>query len=314
MIHDKIQKMCHNNLEGEKVDYISILKQAYSITAKNKFLWIFGLFAGSGLAIGLPNFFDYRSHDYSEKMNLFSFSNSLASFWEVYSTILIAVAIICFILGIFIFILKIASIGGIISSTARLSRGEQANFKTGFKVGLQNFWRIIGLAINYFLLFFISASILLIPIALFIISRYFFIAVMWGVLMLIVCLIFWILIAITAPYAYRHMILEKAGVWQSLRQSVHILRENLGKVLVTYLILVAIGYGWVILLSLAFFLLAGLLSVIGYAIWLVSGWATVIYAVSVGIALLFVLVVINGIYATFNENVLTLTYLRLKKG
>lgn len=298
------------------MDYLGIIKKAYEITIKHKFLWIFGIFAGGmagfrSFSVNLPNY-SANGTEWEKTLNNINVNGAtLANFWDIYGSLIIVGTVIILLLAIVIFVLNIVSQGALVGSVENLKKGQKADFKTGFAIGAHQFWRILGVAVLYLLMILASLVVLVGPVVLLVVTKGYIFAILWGMLFFFVCLAFWILIALVSPYSLRVVVLEKFGVWQSIRESLHFLREHLKEVIVVYLLLLAIGIGFGIALLLGILLVGGLLLAIGFGVYLASLALAIGYGILAGLAFFIALVVISGAYNSFYSTVLTLTYLEL---
>ncbi len=296
------------------MDYFGIIKKAYEITIKHKFLWIFGILAGGIGGFKGSNSFNYSAGgaDFQQTFNNVD-ATKLEQFWTIWGGMIVTVIVILGALGLVFFILNIISQGALVGSTEKISKNEKANFKTGFGIGSHQFWRVLGMLILYGLMILASAAIWILPTILFVITKVYIMAIIWGLLLFFVCLAFWILIGVISPYSIRVVVLEKFGIFQSIRESLHFVRNNLKEVILIYLLLFAIGIGFGIALILAILIVGGLLLAIGFGVYLASLLVTIGYGIVAGLALFIAIMIISGIYNAFTSSVITLTYLELNK-
>lgn len=295
------------------MDYFGIIKKAYEITIKHKFLWIFGILAGGyGGFRGFNSSYSANGTEWSQTFNKID-ASKFTNFWDTWGVLIITLAVIVAIFGLIMFILNIISQGALVGSVTKLSKNEKADFKTGFGIGAHQFWRVLGISILFGLMILASATIWILPTILFVVTKVYIIAVIWGMLLFFVCLAFWILIGVIFPYSIRIVVLEKFGIYQSIREGLHFMRENLKEVIVIYLLLIAIGITYGIGLVLAILLVGGLLAAIGFGIYLASSVVAIGYAIIAVLAVVISIIIISGIYNSFTSSVITLTYLELNK-
>lgn len=296
------------------MDYFGIIKRAYEITIKHKFLWIFGILAGGYGGFKGFNSFNYSAAgaDFQQTFNNID-ATKLEQFWTIWGGVIVAAIVILGVLGLVFFILNIISQGALVGSTEKLSKNEKADFKTGFGIGSHQFWRVLGMLILYFLMVLASLLVLITPIIVSIIGKVYVFAVIWGLLLFFVCLAFWILIGIISPYSLRVVVLEKFGIWQSIRESLHFFREHWKEILVMYLLLFAVGIAFGVALTLGILIVGGLLLAIGFGVYLASSLVLIGYGIVAGLTLFIAILIISGIYNAFTSSVITLTYLELNK-
>jgi len=295
------------------MDYFGIIKKAYEVTTRHKFLWIFGILAGGygGFKSMNFNFGNYSGNGSEWQKSLESFN--WTNFWTIWGSLIVTLIVIFFALGIVMFILSIISQGALVGSVDKLSRGTKSDFRDGFKTGAHQFWRILGVMILYFLMILASLFVWLGPLIVAIMTKVYFLAIIWGILLFFVDLAFWVLIGLISPYSLRFIVLEKYGVWQSIRESLHFFRDNWKEVVVIFLLLMATSIAFGIALTLSVLLTGGVLLAIGFGIFLASQLTAIIYGVSVSLVFFVALLVIAGAYNSFYSSALTLTYNHLSK-
>lgn len=296
------------------MDYFGIIKRAYQLTIKHKFLWIFGILAGgfgSGLGSFKSNMANYTTSnpDWANKLA----SPNLASFWQIWGGLVITLAVLVGALSIILFILKIASQGALIGSVDDLDKGEKGNFGEGLKIGFRYFWRILGVLVLYVLMVLASIVVWLGPAILLAVFGQIALAFIWGSLLLFVSLAFWILVGLISPYSLRLVVLEKKRVWESIRGGLHLFRDFWKEVIVMYLLLFAISLGFGIAYLMAILIAGGILFAIGFGVYLASPPVAIGYGILVGLGFLAALVTVSGAYNSFHSAVLTLTYSQLAK-
>jgi len=295
------------------MDYFSIIKKAYEITIKHKFLWIFGILAGGygGLRsfnISLPNY-TIGDGEFDKAFNSFDWTN----FWVNWGGLILGLMVCLGIFAIIMFVLNIISQGALVGAVNKLSKNEKSDFHDGFRTGTHQFWRILGMSLIYFLMVLASIIVLAGPIIIAIISKIYAFAIIWGILLFFVCLAFWTLVGLIYPYSLRLIVLEKYGIWQSIRESLHFFRDHWKEVVVMYLLLLATSLAFGIVMVLAVLLGGGILLAIGFGIFLASPIVAVFYGMILGLAFFIAIVIVAGGYNTFYSAALTLTYNTLTK-
>ena len=299
------------------MDYLGIIKRAYYITKKHRFLWIFGIFAGGAASFSTNWSFPGYNTSNSDWAKTFENANfnslDFSTFWTNYGTFLIATLVVLVVIMILMFIISLISQGALIGGVRRINQGEKSEFKSAFMIGWHNFWRVWSVGIIYLLMILVSLCILIIPVCVLVIYESYIFAVIWGILLFFVCLAFWLLIALISPYSFRIVVIEKLGIFTSIRESLHFFRDNWKDLIVIYLLLIAIGIGFGIALALTILIVLGIFGAIGVGLWLASPLATIIYSCIIGVVLVAGLAIISGAYNTFTSSVMTLTYQKLSK-
>ena len=297
------------------MDYIGILKKSYQISIKNKFLWIFGILAGGyggfrGFNVGSG--FGGNSQD-SEKLNKFFNSFDFNAFWSVYGGLIITLISILIILGIIFAIVGIISQGALVSSVNKIDASEKADFKTGWKIGWHHFWRIFALGLVFGLVVLISLTVLILPTVIFVVTHLVPLAVIWGILVFLICLFLWILIGVISPYALRFLVIKDSGIIESIRQALRLFRHNFGHIIIMYLLLMVVGVAVGIGAIIAVVIVLGIFALIGLGLWLLSPIPAIIFATIAGICFIVAITIFSGAYNTFTSSVITLTYRDLIK-
>jgi len=296
------------------VDYFGILKRAYEITIKHRYLWIFGILAG-GLGtswnFSLPN-----SSSYSGNMEKFFTSQNqlqMENFWLNYWGVIVAVLGIFFLLGILWLVISVIAQGGLLGSVTGIAKGEKNDFRLGFHFGLKKFWRTLSVGLLIGLLVLLSLIVLGLPVILLVLGKIYVLAIIYGILIFFADLILWLYLGAMQPYIVRRAVLDDTGAWEAILTSWDFLKKNFLEILVIYLLLMALGIALGIGMILALILVGGLLFAIGFALYLASQIVFWFYVVVFGLAFVVFFLILGGIFNTFHSSVLTLTYLELTK-
>lgn len=296
------------------MDYFSIIKKAFKVSLKNRFLWIFGILAGGTAGVSSFNFNmpSSGSSDSLDKVFGKDLSNiDWATFWTNYGFIILVIIGILAVLSIIFFILSLISQGALVGAAEKIEKDQQTEFGASFMVGWHNFWRIWGLNITLLLIILIGLSLLIIPVCILVIIDAYASAWVIGILFFIVNVLLWIVVGFISPYALRVVVLKKHSVFESIRGALHFVRDNLLEVLVMYLLLMVVGFAVGIAAVLVGLILMAILFVIGLGLYYISMVALVIYTIIAVLALFILCLAFSGAYATFTSTVLTFTYLKL---
>jgi hypothetical protein len=328
---------------GENMDYGKILARAFEITYRYRVLWLFGfllaLFGGSGGGNFNPGSFGNGATSSSRGGNG-DFGDVLpnlpSTFWQNIAVIIAVVVCVVLILSVLGIIARFVSRGALIGLVQELETGGTTpTVRRGFSIGASRFWQLLGIAIivNLPLTIFSFAVILLaaLPLVLAIVpalsrnprSDAFAPLLAGGIIgsvAMICCagLGLWVIAIIVRPFyefIVRVCVVEKRGVFDSIREGFRLVRANLGNVVILYLLVIGIGIGFGILMIPVGLLLIGI--PVGVAV-VVGGVSNaiapaIIAGVVVGIPFLLVLVFIGGLYHIFESTVWTEGYLAIPK-
>ena len=137
--------------------YRSILKNAWQILWKAKYLWFFGFFAAlitnSGeVNLTVDNFSSLSEQSsFLSDLKVFYSEGAVGSVWNNIENLFsnftwMSLILVLVFLALMILVLWIAVVaqGGLISGSYKEYRKQPSNFMTAFSVGKQNFWKILG--------------------------------------------------------------------------------------------------------------------------------------------------------------------------
>jgi hypothetical protein len=316
------------------MNYGELIKDAFRLTLRNRYLWFFGFFAG-GTSAGGGNFsfpsggpggFDSNDFDDFGEPGRGNFGGAAPGFdpgqwiFDHLALILAIVALLALIVLFFI-VMSLISQGALTESVAAIDRGESRRFSSAFRAGVSNFWRVLG----YYLLFILIALgfllVIAVPLALLVagvfvgtesVGARVLTAVLVGLVGIALLIVVFIPLSITGQFALREIVVRRERVVASVGSGYRLFRRNLGKSLLVWLIqlAVSIGVGIVLLIAL---LLVGFVLALPAIILAVAGYTTaaVVAGIVAALILLPILIVAAGAFGTFGHSFWTLAYLRL---
>jgi membrane-anchored glycerophosphoryl diester phosphodiesterase (GDPDase) len=310
------------------MNYGDLIRDAFRITLRNRYLWFFGFFAGGTggnfggnfSSVGNFNPGNFNPDDFQQSGT--GISGLTAQVGQGLSnTVLIFGIVVVIFLALFFIFLAVVSQGALADSVAAIDRGEGRRFGSAFGSGMGNFWRVLG----YYVVFFLIAVGLLvvigIPVALLIGGTFaatqstgtrISVAVIVGLLAILLLIVVFIPLAIIGQYALREIVVRRERVLGSVGSAYGLFRRNIGRSLLIWLIQLglSIGIGIVFILLL---LIVGLVLAIPAIALAVAGSSTgaIIAGVIAGLILLPILLVVTGAIGTFSHAYWTLAYLRL---
>ncbi len=272
------------------MEYGSILQQAWDIAWRYKSLWVFGLFIES--MGGLNGLFNPSDSD-----KIRSFTESPA-FWT-----LVGIGVI---IGIVFLIMHFISSAAHIDAVNKLTRGGTYSFGSSFSVGVDNFFRFVGLG-----LLGLGAVIALMVVLALPGILLFFIHWAIGVLGLIVLIpaLFAGLATIMMLYwlSQRAVVARGSGISDALDEGYFLFRTYLGNCIKFALLLLLIS----IIAGLAILMIFAIVAApfIAMAVGTEGG---LIPALLIGIPTgLVLMLVIDGLFGSFFASAVTLFYFRL---
>ena len=309
------------------MNYGDLIKDAFWITLRNRYLWFFGFFtAGTSANFNVPSVpsgsfdgFDNNDFERRASMPVVLAQVGQDALGEV-SLIVAIVALVVLIVLIFI-ILSLISHGALAESVAALDRGEHRRFASTWRAGVSNFWGVLA----YFVLFILIALGFLlaigVPLVLLVAGVYFGTQSSGAMILTIVLaalvgfgllIVVFVPLSIVAQFALREIVVRREGVVGSIGSGYQLFRRNLGRSLLIWLIqlVIWIGAGIVLLFLL---LLLGLILFLPTIFLAIAEYVTAALTTGIvaGLILLALLFVSYGALGTFNHSYWTLAYLRL---
>jgi len=301
------------------MDFGEVLGKAWRIVWKHKVLWIFGIFAGCssgsggggggggsgwqqgagegqpfgpGTTNGIERFFQQAGQWIGDNL------------WIVVLAGLVVLVLV--VLGIFLG--TIGKIGLIRGASQADGGAEKLQFDELFRGSMPYFWRVFLLSF----LIGLAALIVFVPLALFGVVTA---GVGFLCMLPLICImlpVFWI-VGILVRQAEVAMVIENLGIQQGVRRAWEIVKENVGPVLVIWIITAVLGF--IIGLVLA---LPVLIAVIPTAIAFGTSrgefpTTAVTLAALCFVVYLPVLLVAQGILTAYIQSVWALTFLRLTR-
>jgi hypothetical protein len=271
----------------------AIIRKAWEICKLHKSLWVLGAFAG-----GAPTFaFQWQNR------SLGLFGGHLSPLGAG-AGVAIVMALLVFL---FLFlILHLICAAGLVDAVNRLARGGAYKLSSSFSVGLDFFWRFLGLFILYLFACIASMVALVLPGAL-----CFFINTVLGFLSLLILipvgLAAFFAIFCIHELARRATVTRNVGLGEAVEEAWYLFRNNLATNAVFVLIIFALS---ILIVAVLVIILAALAAPF-VAIAFIPKFGLIL-ALILGIPVIFlVLVLFNGLTGSFLSAIYTLFYFEL---
>ena len=288
--------------------YLDLVKEAFEIARRNRFLWFYGLFAGGAGGFNFQASFPTDSGD-----------SSVGPTPSIDTGVVIGIAVAVLVLALAFALISVLSQGALADSVAAIRRGEARSFGSAWQSGRASFWRVLGLGILLGLLFLGVVLVVVVPVAAVItavvlasgnVAAIIIVAIVLGLPALLVLICAVLALGVLGQLAIRHVVLAHGRIVESLRTGWSLLRHNFipsGAMFLIQQIATFLG-------SIAILLPALLLS-LPAIILLVAGATEVGIAVAIVTALVVIplALVAYGALGTFNHSLWTLTYLQLTR-
>jgi len=222
------------------INYLDIIKKAWTITWQNKYLWWFGLFIA---LTSVSSYSNYTFPDSSEKSALLQ--EKILNFVDQYIAIIIVSAITLFVIFIALSLLSIIGRGALIKSIYTAANppagGETSNFKIGFAAGKRYFWRLFALGLFLGLFFFAILIILLIPIIFLFASQSYILGTILTVAGVLLFIPLVLLASFLKTYGQLYIVLGELTIWPAIENAYTLFLKNPGASLIMFLISVITG-------------------------------------------------------------------------
>ena len=315
------------------MNYGDLIKDAFWLTLRNRYLWFFGFFAGGtsagggnfGLPSGGPGGFDDGDFDDFGEPGRGDFGGATLGFdpgqWIFdHLALILAIVALVAVIALFFIVMSLISQGALTESVNAIDRGERRRFSSSFRAGVSNFWRVLG----YLLLFIlISLGFLLVvgvPVALLVVGVFtgtesvggrVLTAILAGLVSIALLIIVFIPLSITGQFALREIVVRRERVVASVGSGYRPFRRNLAKSLLVWLIQLAISIGVGIALLIALLLVGFILALPAITLAVVGYTTALVVGIVAALILLPILIVAAGAFGTFGHCFWTLAYLRL---
>jgi len=236
----------------EKIQYLDIIKRAFVITWKNKFLWIFGFLLFIGI---LPL-------ELGAKRDLIVPVNSVAAtylktYWEKYPATSVFIAIVLILLAFILLLLRLISIAAIIKSANNIAVYKQSSILKIFFETKKYLGKLFILDFILISIFAIISSILFIPIVyLFSLGAYISFgisSVIAGVM--IICLI--VLVYFLRKYSQIYLVLSEMRLKIAIESAYDLFERKAKESLLFGIIAIGLRIGMA-LVSIAILIMVGI--------------------------------------------------------
>ena len=306
------------------MNYGDVIRDAFRVTLRNRYLWFFGFFAGGtgsnfigNVPSGGSNFDDFQRSGAGASGLTAQVGQGLSN-----TVLILGIVVAVVLLALFFIILVIISQGALADSVAAIDRGEGRRFGSAFSSGAGNFWRVLGYYIVFFLVGLGLLVVIGIPVAILIGGTFavtestgarISVAVIVGILAVLLLIVVFIPLSIIGQYALREIVVRRERVVGSVGSGYSLFRRNIGRSLLLWLIQIGlsigIGIAFLLLLLIVGFVLA--LPAIALAatgsstgVWIAAG-------VPAGLIVFVLFLVGSGAIGAYFHAYWTLAYLRL---
>lgn len=306
------------------MDYGELLRGAWRVGWRHKYLWLLGLFASEGgctVSGGSPNFrTTFGGSSGSDAIPTFG---SESGDWLIHNwPVLAALVVTLFLLGLALWVISVIATGGLIAGSDAAYAGAPSGLGAAWSAGIRNFWRLLGMWLLVLVVVLLIILLIMLAIVLPLVFAFAdgarpgtgaIIAIVLVVLALILLAIPVAIVAqVVLTWGSRALVLEGTGPLDSIRRGWRVFRANIGTSLVVWLINVGVSIAAGIALLVPLALLAIPVGVIVYRAGSegmdVAVWAIIAL---VGVVAVAILALFKAWFTTFGTAYWTIAYRRL---
>lgn len=273
-----------------------IIRDAFKLAWKYKYLWLFGLFAAGGgsMNFNLPGGGDSSGDPMAQ----------VEAAWEWILAALAIIILVGLVLGIIILILHVISKSALIYNVYQILTGGRHALSGGWDFGVTRFWPMLGVTLLEFVI-----TVAFVTVLALIVIVFFVIHLALGVLALLFALP--LLIAglgamrLTWNYADRFVTLETRGVIDAIGEGWTLMRREWRPSVTMLLVKVGIA----IAVAMGVLGIGAALALPAVALWFINEPLAIVYGVLV---ILPFLVLTGAYFGTFDSSVWTKVFLQLR--
>ncbi len=293
------------------MNYGELLKSAFAIARRNRYLWFFGFFAAGGASFNFPTGSGGENDPVSQSLG--SLDQGV-----IVGLVVLAVLLLLVVIGLFVI-----SQGALVESVAAIDRGGERRFRTSWQAGRRTFgrvllWVVLVVVIGLAIVLLVGVPLGAIVFGVFSATQA--LAARIAVVAVVVLLALAALILIFVPFSIvwslslRTLVVHDERPVASLRHGYRMFRAHLGPSVLVWLIQLGIAIGIAIVLFVVFLVVGLVVAIPAIALFsadlTAGGIAVIVVAALVVIPLVVVLI---GALGTFTHSIWTLAYLRLRR-
>ena len=235
-----------------------ILGDSFSISWKNRRLWLLGIFILSLFGSFLPSFFKYFVGQSQAAI-----SYNIYRFFENNSIFLSSFILFAIIFILFLFVASLICQVGMIWQIDNIDSIKQNKFFDAVKNGARFFWKMVCLEIFFGLSYLAVLLIFGIPFVISLAKEYNSIALVFGFLLLLILVFAMLLISLSKHYIFRYLVIKKINVWEAVKSGIFLLKNNFKITCFILLVNFVLSIGFVLLYLLAILFIVAPLLMIG---------------------------------------------------
>jgi len=209
----------NSSQKKKEVPFVELFKRAAQIIWQNRFLLWFGVL----IALGSPGSFNYSGNENGLAEKSGTAKNFLESHWQL----VLAIAIVFFVIGIILFLISLAGKAGLIKSVSVIIQNKKTSFGEGWKKGKRYLKKLFGLSILVFLVLFALVLVLAIPIIYLIVTQSYISAILVGLFAIAIFIPLLFIILVTKTLAEFYIVLSDLRIWGAVEAGYNLLLKNI---------------------------------------------------------------------------------------
>lgn len=290
------------NSQQKNIDYFGILRKAWEITWKNKYLWWLGLFAaiGGGFNMSFPiGGGDFQENPESGREAL----ENISTFFSQYAGWIIIGAVAVAVMVVILLVLRTIGQAGITKMADNIRKNQEADFKMGFQAGKKYFWKIF--LTNFLLGLFLLgvAVVLFLPVG----YLFYLEALPLGFISLFLAGVIFIILAILAffvrTYSLMYIVLGNLRIISAIENAYRVFQNNLFPSVIMSLIFLLVGIILGVSMLIIFLGVVLLFFLVGLLLFLLLNKLGIIIAVTVGaLAVIAIFLFIRSVCEVFFQS------------
>jgi hypothetical protein len=301
--------------------YWEIVTRSFKISWRHKYLWLLALFAGEsggGFNFNSGSFTPPGSNGSNKAPDLNAINQQVLPWLAHNSGLIVAAAAIFILMAIAFFVLAAVCEGAVVRAAAEHDAERPFGLGMAWRTGRAT----MGAMIRFRLLVLVLGLPVLIVFALLAIGLVAAIArnnaaaiavlVLIGVLFILATIVFVVALTFVNRLGARAVVLEQIGATAALGRGYRLLRKRLGRVLLVWLLSVAVGIALGICVAIAGAVLVVPAVVIGFAAYASGSSAWWLVIVLAALILLPIFLVISAFLAAQSSTYWTLAFRRLE--
>ncbi|MBU2025591.1 MAG: hypothetical protein ABIC19_01110 [Patescibacteria group bacterium] len=280
----------------KEIDYWRIIKKAFNITLKNRFLWVFGILTaltsgggGGGNFGGGGGLEEDKLKEMASQGEWMDFWNKLGDFFHQHLVLILVAAGLLLLVFLALKVLGIISEAALVLAVNKIDNRLSVNFSSAFKLGFKKFWPVVFIKIITALIALVSLFVISSPIIFFFVTRAFWIAVPMLILGIFLFVFIAIFLGVVCRLAILLAVLSNHSVLSAYGEAYLLMSKKIGKVILMYLINLAasmIGGIATVTIIMGLLIIGALLGLLSFFTFNIPG--------AVGTGILFLLVIIAG--------------------